>query len=103
MKENALAFPKRIRWVHWLPIVHLALCLSYILGVATRLTPLVMVSQFLIIVDLPLSIVTVGLAFSHQVIAIVWLVVVGTLWWYLLAIGAEFVFNRFISRTYVGR
>jgi hypothetical protein len=42
------------------------------------------------IADFPLSIVTVALAFSqHGVIAAVWALVAGTLWWYLLCRAAE--------------
>jgi len=54
---------------------------------------------FLNLVDLPISLVTFALAWQHGVLAGIWLVVVGTLWWYLLCCAAEFVFNRFIRRT----
>jgi hypothetical protein len=49
---------------------------------------------YLMIVDFPLSLVTLALAWKYSVLAAVWMVVVGTLWWYLLSRGAELVVRR---------
>jgi hypothetical protein len=47
------------------------------------------------IADFPVSLVTVGLAFSnHGVLAGIWSIVAGTLWWYLLCRTAEFLAAR---------
>jgi hypothetical protein len=46
------------------------------------------------IVDFPLSLVTLALAWKYSVLAAVWMVVVGTLWWYLLSRGAELVVRK---------
>jgi hypothetical protein len=57
---------------------------------------------FVNIADFPISVVALALAFYNEPLASwIWIVVVGTLWWYFLARAAEFVFNRFISRTHV--
>lgn len=45
--------------------------------------------------DLPISIVAYVLAFSsNSTLAVVWIFVVGTLWWYVLGCALEFVINR---------
>ncbi len=47
------------------------------------------------IADFPVSIVTIGLAFSrHDVLAGAWAIVAGTLWWYLLCLTADFLGTR---------
>jgi hypothetical protein len=44
------------------------------------------------VADIPVSLVTIVLAFSqHGVLAGLWAVVAGTLWWYLLCRTAEFL------------
>lgn len=47
--------------------------------------------EYLIIADFPVSFLGVGLAWSHQVLALTWFVLARTLWWYLLARLAAFV------------
>jgi hypothetical protein len=56
---------------------------------------------FVNIADIPISLVALALAFHNDPVAWIWILVAGTLWWYSLARAAEFVFNRFISRTHV--
>lgn len=50
---------------------------------------------FIMLFDLPTSIVAYALAFHYSFLAGVWIFVVGTLWWYLLSRGAGFVFDVF--------
>ncbi len=51
--------------------------------------------SLLTIADMPVSFVTVALAFSnHGALAGVWVIVAGTLWWYLLCLAAEFLSRK---------
>ena len=83
----------RIRWVYWPPLVHLAICLIALLGyVVPGLEFLGILWSLLTIVDIPVSLVTAALAFSqHGVLAGIWATVVGTLWWLLLCLMADFL------------
>ena len=83
----------RLRWVYWPPLIHLSVCLGVMLGyVVPGLQFLGILWSVLTIADFPLSIVTVALAFSHHgVIAAVWVLLAGTLWWYVLCRTAEFL------------
>jgi hypothetical protein len=54
---------------------------------------------FVNIADFPISLVAIALAFRHDALAWIWMVVVGTLWWYLLCRAAQFMCYRFVSRT----
>ena len=61
---------------------------------APNLSYLGRVWTYLVLLDLPISIVSIGLAWQHSALAVAWLVVVGTLWWYVLGRGAEFAFRK---------
>jgi hypothetical protein len=50
---------------------------------------------FVMLFDLPISIVAYALAFHYSLLAGLWIFVVGTLWWYLLSRGAGIVFAMF--------
>lgn len=81
---------KGFRWVHVVPLVHLLVCLTALSGyVVSSLQPLGILFTFIEIIDLPISLVYMALAWNYGVLAVVWLVVVGTLWWYLLCRAAE--------------
>ncbi len=69
--------------------------------VVPQLQFLAILMMFVNIADFPISLVGLALAFHYGALAWIWIVGVGTLWWYFLARAAEFVYNRFISRTYV--
>ena len=75
------------------PLIHLAICLVAMLGyIVPSLQFLGILWSIVTIADIPVSIVTVVLAFGrHSVLAPVWAVVAGTLWWYLLCRTAEFL------------
>jgi hypothetical protein len=87
---------KRFRWIYWPPLIHLAICLIALLGyVAPGLQFLGIFWSLLTVVDIPVSMVTIALAFSqHGVLAGVWATVVGTLWWYLICWTAEFLARK---------
>ena len=92
---------KRFPWFYWPPLVHLAICLIAMLGYivpSLQFTGILM--SLVTIADIPVSFVTVGLAFSqHDVLAGIWVVVAGTLWWYLLCRTAAFLAAKIRSRV----
>jgi hypothetical protein len=56
------------------------------------------VFEFLWVADLPVSIVGFALAWQHRVLAMLWMTLVGTLWWYALSCGAEAIWKHFADR-----
>lgn len=44
--------------------------------------------------DLPVSAIAYALAWKHGTIAIILVMVAGTLWWYLLSRGARLLFTK---------
>jgi hypothetical protein len=81
---------KHTRWVYALPMAHLCTCL---IGIAGTLAPRVSVLAFawslVFFVDFPISIVPLILAWKFPFLAALWLLVAGTLWWYLLSLGVR--------------
>ena len=49
-------------------------------------------------VRFPISLVALALAWKYSVLATVWILVVGTLWWYLLSRAAGLVLRKFKAR-----
>jgi hypothetical protein len=86
----------RFRWVYLLPVLHLCACLTSVVGhVIPGLQYLGIVWVFIMLIDLPVSAIAYALAWNHGTVAGIWVVVVGTLWWYLLSRGAEILVNKF--------
>jgi hypothetical protein len=50
------------------------------------------------LVDLPISLVAFALAWKYSALATVWILVVGTLWWYLLSRAAGLLVRRIKAR-----
>ena len=90
MREFGKTKPsKSLAWVYLLPTVHLLACLAVLLTyVVPALQNVEGWWEPIIMADSPISVVGVGLAFSHQVLACVWFTVAGTAWWYLLSVAA---------------
>jgi hypothetical protein len=94
-----MSLGKRLTWVYILPLIHLVACVIILLGYVVPSWQYLLVGwKYIILLDFPASFVGAGLAWSHQVLALIWFVVVGTLWWYLLSLGLRFVISTFISR-----
>lgn len=86
-------------WIYVLPMAHLCACLISMVGyVVPSLQYLGIVWVGLMLVDLPVSAIGYAMAWRHGTFTTIWVVVVGTLWWYLLSCGAERLVNRFKSR-----
>lgn len=87
------------RWVYVLPILHLGVCSLALVGfVVPALQPLGIAFESLWVADFPFSIVGFILAWQHPALAMIWMVVVGTLWWYALSRVAEELWNHFADR-----
>jgi hypothetical protein len=82
-------------WIYFLPILHFCACLmSTLRYFVPGLQYLVIIWEFVLHADFPVSLVAYALAPKHAPLAAIWIVVAGTLWWYLLSHVAESVFNR---------
>ena len=92
--ENAKS-RRRLFWAYLLPLLHLSACLiSTIAYIVPSLQHLAFGWVILMLVDLPVSVVAYALAWKHGVIAGVWVVVAGTVWWHLLGRGVDFLINK---------
>jgi hypothetical protein len=54
--------------------------------------------DFVVRADFPISLVADALTPKFAPLAAIWIVVVGTLWWYLLSRAAEMLVNKFTRR-----
>ncbi len=87
------------RWIYVLPILHLCACLISMVGyLIPSLQYLGIVWTGIMVADFPISLVAVALAWKYSALATAWILVGGTLWWYLLSCGAELVLRRFKAR-----
>jgi hypothetical protein len=95
-----LLLSRHSRWVYILPILHLCVCSLALIGfVIPALQPLAIVFEFLWVADFPFSIVGFILVLQYRpALAMTWMVVVGTLWWYALSRVAEALWKHFADR-----
>ena len=78
------------RWVYYLPVLHLLACIVSMIGlVMPRLQYLGIAWSFIMLADLPISILAYVLAFHSTTLAAVWILIGGTLWWYALSCAVE--------------
>jgi hypothetical protein len=54
---------------------------------------------FILLADFPISLLAYFLGWKYPALAVIWIFVAGTFWWYLLGRGAEALFIRFIRRN----
>jgi hypothetical protein len=86
-------------WAHFLPILHLCACLISFVGlVLPRLQHVGILFTFILLADLPISLPAYFLGWEYSTLAVVWVFVAGTLWWYVLGRTAEALFIRFVRR-----
>jgi len=86
-------------WIYFLPILHFCVCLmSTLRYFVPGLQYLSVMWDFVVRVDFPISLVANALTPKFAPLAAIWVVVVGTLWWYLLSRVAEYLFDNFKSR-----
>jgi hypothetical protein len=98
MHEGETIILKRCRpWVYLLPTLHLGACLVSFIGlVIPGLQYAGILITFILAADLPISVPAYALAWKHGVLAVIWIFVAGTSWWYLLSRGAELLLDRFL-------
>ena len=89
-----------VRWRYVLPSIHLLACVSGYVGlVIPRFQFFGMLFSFVLLVDLPVSLLAHVLGWRHPVLALTWVFVAGTLWWYLLGRAVEAVVLWFAHRN----
>jgi len=86
-------------WIFFLPILHFCACLmSTLRYFVPGLQYLVVIWDFVMHADLPISLVAYALTPKYAPLAAVWIVVAGTLWWYLLSRAVEMLVNKYTRR-----
>lgn len=85
-------------WIYVLPLLHAtASAVSMIGYMVPRLSYLGIVQTFMLLADLPISAPVYVLAWRYPVIAQMWFLIVGTLWWYVLSRAAQRMLYRSIE------
>ncbi|HKM67929.1 MAG TPA: hypothetical protein VJX70_12250 [Candidatus Acidoferrum sp.] len=83
------SFPKGRLLVYLLPSLHICACLATVAMNSDW--------KYVGLVDYPVSIAAVGLAWHYNWPPFLLFGILGTLWWYLLSRAALFVFDRIMS------
>jgi hypothetical protein len=98
-RAGALSRQAHPDWIYFLPILHFCACLmSTLRYFVPGLQYLVVIWDFVLHADFPVSLVAYGLRPKFAPLAAIWILVAGTLWWYVLSRVAEFMFNKFTQR-----
>jgi ABC-type uncharacterized transport system permease subunit len=78
-------------WIYFLPILHFCACLmSTLRYFVPGLQYLVVIWDFVMRADFPISLLAYALTPTYAPLAAIWIVLAGTLWWYLLSRLTEF-------------
>ena len=83
-----VGMPKHSKWVFVLPAMHLGACmLAYSGTIIHPLQPnrLGMIFGYILLIDLPVSVVAYMAAWGYPLLALVWIFVFETAWWYLIS------------------
>lgn len=87
---------RRSRWVYFLPLLHLFI---YVAGTVALYIPglqqLGIVTSYIMLADLPISFVADMIVWNYGYLAALWILIVGTLWWYLLSLGIRWLFDAY--------
>ena len=95
-----MVYLKHLRWFHSLPIFHLYGCFTGFIGyLIPSLHHWGILFTFILILDLPISLAAYLIGWKYGGLALAWIMVVGTLWWYLLGRGAEFLLDTFVRSS----
>lgn len=82
-------------WVYLLPGLHLGACLLSFIGlVIPGLQFFGILFTFIAVADLPISVPYYVLAWKYGALAVTWIFLVGTLWWYVLGRGANALLEK---------
>src|SRR5580693_2379186 len=86
-------------WIYFLPILHFCACLmSSLRNFVPGLQYLSVMWDFVVRADVPISLVADALGPHYSALAGIWIVVGGTLWWYLLSRLTEGAINNLKCR-----
>src|SRR5271168_705029 len=86
-------------WIFFLPILHFCACLmSTLRYFVPGLQYLVVIWDFVMHADLPVSLVAYALTPKYAPLAAIWIAAAGTLWWYLLSRSVEATIDKFKLR-----
>jgi hypothetical protein len=86
-------------WIYFLPILHFCACLMSTLRLfVPGLQYLSVMWDFVVRVDFPVSLVATALGPRYSTLGAIWIVVAGTLWWYLLSRAVEMLVNKYMRR-----
>jgi hypothetical protein len=89
-----------IRWRYVFPSLHLLACsISYVGLLIPSLQCLGIVFTFVLLADLPVSLLAYALGWKYSALAVTWIFVAGTLWWYLLGRAVQAAFLGFAQRN----
>ena len=94
------AMDRSAGWRYVLPSIHLLACvIGYVGLLIPRLQFFGILFSFVMLVDFPVSLLASGLGWKHPVLALMWVFVAGTLWWYLLSRAIQTVLVWFAHRN----
>lgn len=96
--------PNRFRLVYFLPLLHFAACLISTAGglVIPQLQYLGIIWVFVMLIDLPISVVAYIIGWKFPLLANIWIFAVGTAWWYFLSLILERAIHR-VRYRYIHR
>lgn len=86
-------------WIYLLPSLHLCLCsLGYLDILLPSFQYFARLFGFVLLADLPISIVTYLIGWKYPGLGVMWTFVAGTAWWYLLSRGLALLVSATESR-----
>jgi hypothetical protein len=89
-----------IKWRYVLPSIHLFACVtSYIGLLIPQLQFVGILFTYVLLADLPISLPAYFLGWKYPALSVTWVLVAGTIWWYLLGRAVEAVFLWFAHRN----
>lgn len=89
-------------WIYFLPALHLFACLISMIGlVVPGLEALESVWRFLMVADFPVSLVALASGWRYGSIQVIWIVVVGTFWWFLINRAIDVLVSKIRERGLV--
>jgi hypothetical protein len=98
-RVGALSRQAHPDWIYFLPILHFCACLmSTLRFFVPGLQYLVVIWEFVVRADFPISLVAGAFGPKDSVFGAIWIAVTGTLWWYLLSRAAEMLVHKFTRR-----
>lgn len=96
-QDEQFTLERQSLWVYLLPIVHFCACLLSFIGlVFPRLQHVGILFTFILLADLPISVLAYALGWKYGSIAVIWIFVVGTLWWYLLSLAGQALLRKLL-------